>query len=120
MNNLDPHTTKVLAVVHDAAGDKLAREPVALDVRDVTVMTDVIYVCHGDSTKAVEAIAASITAKLEAADLDPLHVEGLAQSQWVLLDLGPVMVHVFLKERREYYSLERLWHDARPIALPAA
>ena len=117
MKALDGKTARLLALVHEGASEKLAREPVALDVREVTVMTDVLYVCHGDSTRAVEAITLAITSRLEDAGARPSHVEGRGQGQWVLIDLGELMVHVFLKDRRAFYNLERLWHDARAIAL---
>lgn len=117
MKDLDSGTMRLVALIHEAAASKLAREPVALDVREVTVMTDVIYVCHGDSTRAVEALTEGILAKLGEAGVKPSHVEGRGQGQWVLIDLGQVMAHVFLKERRAYYNLERLWHDARPVVL---
>jgi ribosome-associated protein len=120
VRKLDVAVSAVLDLVHAAACRKLAREPVALDVREVTTITDVIYVCHGDSSRAVAAIAQGILDGLEGARKRAGHVEGLEAQQWVLIDLGSVMVHVFLRDRRDYYALEKLWHDARRVALPAA
>ena len=118
MSKLPAGTQRLLDSVHEGAASKLARNPVALDVSEVTAMTDVIYVCHGESGRAVEAITAAVLEKLEEDGVRVDHVEGLREQQWVLIDLGSVMVHVFVAERRGYYSLERLWHDARPIELP--
>ena len=120
MNSLQPDTARLVELVHEAASSKLAREPACLDVRDVTTMTDALYICHGDSARAVEAIADAISQALRQAGVHADHVEGVGQRQWVLIDLGQLMVHVFLRERREYYNLERLWHDAKPVELPAA
>lgn len=120
MKPLDPEVAQRLELVHQAAASKLAKEPVALDVRDVTVMTDVIYVCHGDSGRAVDAIADAILDRLSKAKQRAAHVEGQGGQNWVLIDLGPIMVHVFARERRSYYGLEKLWHDAPRVELPAA
>jgi len=103
---LDTDTAKLLSVIHAAASEKLAHEPVALDVRGLTTMTDVLYVCHADAGRAVDAIADFI--------LEELRRVG----EWVLIDLGAIMVHVFLAERREFYGLEKLWADAEPLELP--
>lgn len=117
MTTLPTGLMATLELVHAAALRKLAREPVALDVRELSTITDVIHVCHGDSTRAVEAIADEILAALRGAHAGPHHVEGRAALQWVLIDAGDLMIHVFLAEKREYYDLERLWHDAPSIPL---
>jgi ribosome-associated protein len=106
--------------IHAAALDRHARDPVALDVHELSTITDAHYVCHADSTRAVEAIADHLLETLQGVGQARPHVEGMASLQWVLLDLGNVMVHVFLKERREYYQLERLWHDAPRLELAGA
>jgi ribosome-associated protein len=118
--SLSPDTQKTLRLVHAAAERKLAKDPIALDVHDLSSITDALYVCHADSTRSVDAIVDAVLKALEAERGKRPHVEGRAASQWVLIDLGDVMVHVFLKERREYYNLERLWHDAPQVTLEAA
>ena len=114
MSGLPETLTTKLNAIHAAATRRLAREPVALDVHELSSVTDVLYVCHGDSTRAVDAIVDEIVGALEGT----YHVEGRDALQWVLIDAGDVMVHVFLRERRSFYDLERLWHDARPLELP--
>jgi ribosome-associated protein len=118
--SLSPDTERLLQLVHRAAAGKHARNPVALDVTELSSFTDALYVCHGDSTRAVQAIVDGVLDALSDAGSRARHVEGKAALQWVLVDLGDVMVHVFLKERREYYNLERLWHDAPQVVLEAA
>lgn len=114
---VDASTREVLETVHGAALTKQARDPVALDVREVTTMTDVIYICHAESSRAVDAVADEVLRALREKRLPVDHVEGRDQAQWVLIDLGAVMVHVFLGDRREFYNLEGLWHDAERLAL---
>lgn len=118
--SLKPETERLLRLVHRAASAKQAKEPVALDVSALSSFTDAIYVCHADSTRAVEAVVGAILEALDEAGAKARHVEGKHALQWVLIDLGDVMVHVFLKDRRGYYNLERLWHDAPQVALEAA
>ena len=77
-------------------------------------ITDYFVICHASSTTQVSAICDSVedTARLEAAE-KPLHIEGLDNCFWVLLDYGGVIVHIFLEEYRNFYSLESLWADAK-------
>jgi ribosome-associated protein len=118
VKQLDPETAEVLALIHGAARAKLCKEPVALDLREVTTMTEVIYVCHAENGRAVQAIAGEIGRSIRKSGRKVPHVEGEHGQEWVLFDMGWIMVHVFLEERREFYALEKLWHDARPVELP--
>lgn len=118
MTALEADTARLLSVVHEATTEKLAKEPVALDLRGLTSMTDLLYVCHADSGRALDAVAEHLLEQLRAAGEKAIHVEGLGGQQWVLIDLGSVMVHVFLNERREFYALEKLWSDAEQVPLP--
>ena len=117
---LSPDTERLVQLIHRAASGKQAKNPVALDVTELSSFTDALYVCHADSTRAVQAVTDGVLDALSDSGARARHVEGKAALQWVLIDLGSVMVHVFLKERREYYNLERLWHDAPQVALEAA
>jgi ribosome-associated protein len=100
-----------------AAQDKKAVDLVVLDVRALSSVTDYFLVCSGRSTTHVQTIIDAIRDELKAAGSRPLHGEGVAESGWVLLDYGDVLVHVFLDETRTYYALERLWGDAPALAL---
>ncbi|MBI4269073.1 MAG: ribosome silencing factor [Candidatus Rokubacteria bacterium] len=100
-----------------AALDKRAVGLVVLDVRGISSVTDYFLVCSGRSTTQVEAIADAVRAELKADGVRPLHSEGVAESGWILLDYGDVLVHVFLEATRAYYALERLWGDAPAMQL---
>lgn len=78
-------------------------------------MADYFVICSGDSTTQVKAIAESIEKEFSGKDIKPLGIEGLNYGHWVLLDYGDVVVHVFEKETRAYYNLEKLWMDAKTI-----
>lgn len=91
---------------------KKADEVKILDLRGITSITDYFVICSGDADIQVKAIADSIIAKLREDNIDVWHIEGYESGRWVLLDFVDVVIHVFLKEAREFYGLERLWGDA--------
>lgn len=98
----------------DAAWAKHAQDVVVLDLRDQTLVTDYFVICTGTSRVQIRAITDGILESLR--ELSP-HVlrEGDERAQWVLLDYGDVVVHVFGPEARAFYRLERLWGDARVV-----
>ena len=83
-----------------------------LDLRGLTTIADFFIVCTGGSDTQVKAIADAVVEGAKAIGERPWHKEGLALRNWVLLDYVDVVVHVFLKDTREFYSLEKLWGDA--------
>ncbi len=96
-----------------AASAKGGDDTVILEVGNVLAITDAFVITSGRNTRQVKTIAEEVEARLKAdGRISPLRVEGLGDSQWVLLDYGDLVVHVFLDETREYYDLERLWSDA--------
>lgn len=103
-----------------AALDRKALDLVVLDVQGLSSVTDYFLVCSGRSTTHLESIADAIRADLKADGVRPLHAEGRADSGWVLLDYGDVLMHVFLEDTRAYYALERLWGDVPSIPVDGA
>ena len=105
---------KVLALLDDGK----AIDPLVMDLRKLTTMTDYFVIAHGNNSRQVQALARSLEEGLAAAfSLKPHHLEGFAGGQWVLLDYGFFIVHIFLEEKRNYYSLERIWMDAPRVEL---
>jgi len=95
-----------------AAADKKAFQIVGLEVGELTSYTDSLLICSGASDRQVAAIAGEVLRQLKDAGRRPLHVEGESHADWVLLDYGDFVVHVFTEERRTYYGLDNLWGDA--------
>lgn len=95
-----------------AALEKKAVDLVVLDVQGLSSVADYFLVCSGRSVPHLRTIADAILQGLKGAGTRPTHGEGAAESGWILLDYGDVLVHVFLVETRAYYALERLWGDA--------
>jgi ribosome-associated protein len=98
-----------------AADDRKAVDLKVLHLAKVTDFTDYFLVCSGTSERQVQAIADAVQERLRENKSRPLHVEGYNRGQWVLLDYGDLVVHVFQEEPRRYYALERLWGDAPEV-----
>lgn len=102
-----------------AAQEKQAVDIHVLDLREITTMADVFLICHGRNTRQNQAIADEIEKQLKEEHGErPLAIEGMAHAEWILMDYGDLVVHIFSEKAREYYDLERLYRDARRLELP--
>ncbi len=95
-----------------AAEDKQAEEIMLLDVGKLTSLAHYFLIAHGNSDRHVRAIAQGIMNSMDAEGVKLWNREGIDSGQWVLLDYGSLIVHIFYKEIREFYGLERLWGEA--------
>lgn len=98
-----------------AAEDRKAVDVKVLHLGKVSDFTEYFVICSGTNERQVQAIADAVEERLRAERVRPLHVEGYNRGQWVLLDYGDLVVHVFLEEPRRFYALERLWGDAPDV-----
>ena len=112
-----PSAEAVVRVAAHAALDKKAIDLVVLDLQGLSSIADFFLVCSARSAPQADTIAEAVRGALRAEGIRPRHNEGSAQSGWLLLDYGDVVVHVFLEETRVYYALERLWGDAPVMEL---
>jgi ribosome-associated protein len=114
-----PYSSFVAALVNAAvmaAEDKLARDTVVLDLRELVDSFDALVVTSGRNDRQVRAIAEEVERLVEIAlALKPIHVEGWTSAEWIALDYGDVIVHVFDEAAREYYDLEHLWNAAPAV-----
>ena len=114
-----PRLPKGLKTALLAAHDRQAQEVVILDLRKVGGFTDYFLVCTGQNAKQIGAIADAIdVAVKEETGEKPALVEGRSRAEWILIDYFSFVVHVFSKDARAYYDLERLWGNARRIECP--
>ena len=97
-----------------------AKDVVEIDVRGRTSVTDHMVIVSGTSTRHVKSIADEVTRFAKKLGVMPLGVEGEREAEWVLVDLGDVIVHVMLPRVREFYALERLWTVGEPAQAPDA
>jgi ribosome-associated protein len=104
-----PSAEALLRQVHLAMEDLKAKDVIEIDVRGKTSVCDYMVIASGTSTRHVKSIADEAVRKVKDLGVMPLGVEGEREAEWVLVDLGDVVVHVMLPRVREYYALERLW-----------
>ncbi len=110
---------RLRSLVLGALDDLKARDIREVDVREKSSVTDLLVIASGTSSRHVKSIADEVVRKAKQAGLPPIGVEGQREAEWVLVDLGDIVVHVMLPRTREFYGLERLWTvgDDMPTAL---
>ncbi len=102
-----------------AALEKKGEQVLVLEVEALTPLASYFLICSGGSGRQVLAIADAIDDVLSKQGIEPASVEGRGNAAWVLMDYHDMIVHIFLKETREFYDLERLWGDAKELSLPS-
>lgn len=103
---------QLLITAVKAADDKRAEDIVVLNMKGISLVADYFIICHGNSDKQVQAIAREMKDKISENGMQIKRMEGFDEAKWVLVDLGDVVAHIFHKDERSYYNLERLWGDA--------
>ena len=109
---------RVLATLN-AASEKKAIEPVVLDLREIASFTDYFVIVSGANERQVQAISDEIYESLKKSGHSAARVEGYKTAEWILLDYGDFVVHVFEQKARKFYDLERLWRESKRVELPA-
>lgn len=102
----------LLQLAYNAADEKRAEDIVVLNMQGISLLADYFVICNGSSDRQVQAIAREVIEKANENGVDVKSVEGFDAARWVLIDLGDVVTHVFHKDERDYYNLERLWREA--------
>lgn len=103
-----------------AAESKKAKDIRVLDLRDIASFTDFFLLCSGSNAPQLQAISEEIGRQLRAIGERPVSVEGYRNSEWILVDYGDCLIHIFSEKARAYYDLDRLWRHAKEISLPAS
>lgn len=109
-------TREILKIAAKALDSKKALDVQAIEIGDLTIITDFFLLATATSSTHVRALADEVEEMLSRAGVEPHHIEGRATG-WILLDYGSVVVHVFDKKSRDFYQLERLWNDGVPYDL---
>ncbi|WP_312117063.1 ribosome silencing factor [Brevibacillus reuszeri] len=103
-------------LVVTAATDKKAENFKVLDIQKLSVIADYFMICHGNNERQVQAIVREIRDQAHKNGFTVRGIEGADEGRWVLVDLGDIVIHVFHREDREFYNLERLWKDAEEVS----
>lgn len=102
-----------------SASDKKAFDLVVLDLREIASFAEFFVICSGANQRQVQAISDDIEEQLKKQlNHRPVRIEGYRSAEWVLLDYGDFIVHIFDKDARDFYDLQRLWRDAKQVSLP--
>lgn len=104
-------TEKKLSIIIKACEDKNGQDIVSLNISKFSTIADYFVIASGNSSTQVQSIADGIDEKMSEAGYEEMDKEGYRSGRWILLDYGDIIVHVFHKEEREYYNLERLWSE---------
>lgn len=110
-------TFEQVKIVAAAAEGKKASDVTVLKLIGVTTFTDYFVICSANSSRQVQSISEEIEDSLRSKKIRPLHVEGRTNAEWVLMDYGTFIVHVFNEKSRQFYDLERLWRDAEKVVM---
>ncbi|MCY9547328.1 ribosome silencing factor [Lysinibacillus xylanilyticus] len=113
-------TSTLLQSAYKAIDDKHGEDIVVLNMQGISLLADYFIIAHGNSDRQVQAIARELQEIAEKEGFEIRRVEGFDAARWVLVDLGDVVAHVFHKDERAYYNLERLWGDAPQLDMPEA
>jgi len=109
---------RIIAALH-AASEKKAIETVVLDLREIATFTDYFVITSGANQRQVQAISDEVVDTLKKSGTPAARVEGYRTAEWILLDYGDFIVHVFEDKSRRFYDLERLWREGKRVELPA-
>ncbi len=110
-------TDSIFSVVIEALEEKKAVNITALNLTGISLIADYFIICSGNSDVQVRSIATEVRKKADENGIKIKGIEGFDAARWVLVDLGDVVIHIFHREEREYYNIERLWSDAKVVEL---
>lgn len=110
---------EILTKAVQILGKRKAEDIKAIDIGGISIIADYFLIASGSSNTQVRSLAEELEDKLSEAGVNPLRVEGAQTATWIILDYGSVVIHVFHRETRQFYNLERLWADGREVELSA-
>lgn len=106
------NSQELLAIAVDAIDNKKGEDTISLEMKGISDMTDYFVVTHGNNERQVQAIARAVKEVANEQNIEVKRMEGYNEARWILIDLADVMVHVFHKDERNYYNIEKLYQDA--------
>jgi len=119
VNETDEQLDDRILTALRAASEKKANDVVVLDLREIASFTDFFVIVSGSNERQVQAISDEVSETLKKSGSPAARVEGYKTAEWILLDYGDFVVHVFDEKARKFYDLERLWRESRRVPLPA-
>ncbi len=106
---------KMVKLAYEALEDKKGEDIQIIEIKDISIIADYFIIANGTNASQVDALVSSVTDKLGRNGYETKRIEGIRSASWILLDYGDVVVHVFSKEDRLFYNLERIWRDGKTV-----
>lgn len=110
------NSKKMVKLAYQALEEKKGEDIQIIEIKDISIIADYFIIANGSNSHQVDALVDSVRDKLGRSGYEPLRVEGVRSASWILMDYGDVIVHVFSKEDRLFYNLERIWRDGKTIS----
>lgn len=107
---------EMVKLAYEALEDKKAEDIRVIEIKDISIIADYLIIANGTNSSQVQALVENVDEKLSKAGITNKRVEGGRNSSWILMDYNDVIVHVFSKEDRLFYDLERIWRDGRDVS----
>lgn len=111
------HSSKEMArLAYEALDEKKGEDIRVIEIKDISIIADYFVIANGTNASQVDALVNSVREKLGRAGIEPQRIEGIRTASWILMDYGDVVVHVFSRDDRLFYNLERIWRDGKTIS----
>ena len=107
---------EMVRLAYEALEDRKGEDIQVIEIKDISIIADYFIIANGTNTPQVDALVNSVTDKLGRQGYNPKRIEGVRSASWILMDYGDVVVHVFSKEDRLFYNLERIWRDGKTVS----
>ena len=104
-------------LAYEALDEKKGEDIQIIEIKEISIIADYFIIASGSNSLQVDALVKSVTEKLGKNGYEPLRIEGIRSASWILMDYGDVIVHVFSREDRLFYNLERIWRDGKLISI---
>lgn len=108
---------KLVKLAYEALDEKKGEDIQIIEIKDISIIADYFIIANGTNASQVDALVNSVTEKLGKNGFDSKRIEGIRSASWILMDYGDVVIHIFSKEDRLFYNLERIWRDGKTISI---
>lgn len=110
------NSKKMVKLAYQALEEKKGEDITVIEIKDISIIADYFIIANGTNFSQVDALVNSVNQTLGKEGFEPKRIEGVRSASWILMDYGDVVVHVFSKEDRLFYNLERIWRDGKTVS----
>lgn len=110
------NSKQMVRLAFEALEEKMGEDIQVIEIKDISIIADYFIIANGSNSSQVDALVHSVSDTLSKSGFEPKRIEGVRSASWILMDYGDVVVHVFSKEDRLFYNLERIWRDGKTVS----